>query len=141
MKITAIVNGREMNLTVVSQYDNGIETVYECRNEEGIMVAVEERTVVAIVTPKAKVRYDYKGGEDRAVEVTINGTSEEEVNAAHQVLSKIAKEHGYGVDNCGQTEEVKKGKFQHIETICVENKDDADFVKETIYAEFKAAVK
>lgn len=140
MKITALVNGKQMELTIMSTYNNGRETVYECTTADGVWVAVEESTVTKAVSG-VKTRFDYKGGDVRAVEITINGKSEQAVDAALEALNKIVAKHGYSTMACGMTEEVSNGKFRHIEFIEVDNKDHADYVKKTIYAEFKSEVK
>lgn len=140
MRITALVNGKEMELEVKKQYNNGMQEVYECVTVDGVWVAVEESTIVSKAVKGIKTRFDYEGGECRTAIVTIKAATEEEAEAAHEILEGIAAEEGYSLNNCDRPE--YNGKhWVFVESIGVEYPEDAKFVNKYVYKKFKMAVK
>lgn len=131
----AVVNGQTMELTIRKQYHNGVETVYECTTENGVWVAVAES---AVIKPNVRTKFEYNGdrsGLARVAVVTLTGKTEEEVEAAHELLVAKAAHEGYSAALCSNVEEGRNGKgFTITENFEVDSLDHAQAFKQDVYA-------
>lgn len=137
-KIKARVNGQDMVLTIQKWYDNGIEMIWECTNDDGVWVAVADRQVIREKL-NVRTRFEYAGdrsGDCRTVLITMTGSDEASVIWAHELLIGIAGSYGYAANCCGQLEELQ-GSFQQAECFGVADLDDSEWFKANVYGEFK----
>ncbi|KQY90979.1 hypothetical protein ASD24_24600 [Paenibacillus sp. Root52] len=132
------VNGKETELSVITKYHNGFETVYECVNTDGVWVAVASSM---IVVNNVRTRINYSG--NRAVEgvptrsafVTITANTELNVEVTHERLLQLANQ--YSVARCTNVEEVCNGTFTLTEEFVVDDKIDFEYFKKHIYSKVK----
>lgn len=140
MMIKAIVNGKESKwMEVKSQYNSGFGVVYECTNEDGIWVAVEEKTVTRKLEG-IRTAFEYSVGAFRVAFIKITAKTEEDAEAAREILAKLAEESRYSIGNCDNPEEQVNGKWQLHESIGVYDQKDMKDLKGGVYSEFKRCV-
>lgn len=136
----ATVNGKVMELVVMKTYHNGMETVYECVNSEGVWLAVTESFVIKEKI-NVRMRFDYSGdrkGKCRAAVVSITGKTRSDVENALEVLYLAATKEGYESARCDNVEEVCTGKgFTITELFFVDSADDAKYFKKNVYESLK----
>lgn len=140
-KIKATVNGKVMELNVQSMYYNGRENVWECVNEDGVFIAVEQHMIVSAEL-KVRTRFEYIGdltGEHRTVRVTITGLDKNHVEYAYELLCEVAEKESYMPTACQDVEPYKKG-YAISEYFQVEDRKDSVNYKNIVYTNFKAKI-
>lgn len=134
----AIVNGKQIELTVKKKYHNGSEMVYECvTKDDGIWVAVPESMVIANV--RTRIEYSgsrkVEGASCRTVLVTLTAKEEAQAEIAHERLIKLASE--YNAALCSNVESNGDGTYSITEEFEIEDKEDFENFKKNVYKKIK----